>query len=100
MADLVFSKQTLVTRLSEVYYSAFDNESYMEEILGILYRMRDEGKTDAAQWISYNEFDDQLVVNRRWVSLEAAEEWCANLQEVHNKYQLPIISMTIEDYLL
>jgi hypothetical protein len=100
MADLVFSKVTLVTRLSEVFYSAFDNESYIEEISGVLVRMTNEGKTDGAKWITYNVFDDQLVVNRRWVSLEAAEEWCANLQEVHNKYQIPIISMTIEDYLL
>ena len=97
MSDLVFSKVTLVTRLSEVYYSAFDNESYMEEIMRILYRMRDEGKTNGAQWRMNNEFDDQIVVRRLWVSLEAAEEWCSNLQEVHDKYQIPIISMAIED---
>jgi hypothetical protein len=92
------TKQSETTRSIEVYEQGLDNENYKNEIITLLNKMIDEGKTDGGQWETGGTEPDQIVVHRRWIDQSAAEEWIAITQPVITSYQLPIISYEIVDY--
>ena len=98
----LLTKLTVVIYSTDVHTSSLENQSYMDEIHGVVHRMMDEGKTDGGRWVSEGsssgDENDQLIVYRRWIDQTVAEEWLANLQTVHNKYQIPVISTDIINY--